>query len=724
VVDARKVGRYAVFIVVYVAAAKLGFRAAFVAEQVSPVWPPTGLALWATLYFGPRVWPAIFLGAAIANVTTHVPILPASVIAAGNTLEAVVGAWLIRRYGDRDRSFDSLRQVVVFILGAAIISTSLAATVGVLTLCIAHLQSWSRFGALWSIWWLGDATGAMLVAPLLLTIPVWSRLTMEGRKIGELAAIEVTAIVLSVLVFAVWSNGVVGHHRLEYLVFPLVMWAGWRFAHPGAAVVSASVSLIAVLGTLQRMGPFSDPMTSPHESITLLQIFTGVIAASGLVFGAAIADRNHAEQLRNADHLLTAILAQEQDLKNAARRILQTVAETLDWDVGLLWRVDDGGGRLELVDSWSRSDRTQPFVEQSRQSRFPAGIGLPGRVWASGEAVWIRDFAVDPNLPRAPSAAQSDLHSGFAFPIMAGTKFLGVTEFFTHQPRALDTSRLTMMAAVGSQIGQFIELRFTQQQATEKEALASDLLERERAARLEAERANRAKDQFLATVSHELRTPLTAILGWSSMLQRGEFDADRAPQIYSRIFRNAQAQAQIVNDLLDVSRIVTGQLRLEWQRTDVCEVARLSVETMRPTALAKGIAFDAEIPDEECAVILGDPARLQQVIWNLLSNAIKFTPSGGRVSLSVRTADHMAVIDVTDTGIGIAPEFLPRLFERFWQADSTSTRVHGGLGLGLALARHIVEIHGGEVKGFSQGEGKGSTFVIQLPLRSDALPAD
>jgi signal transduction histidine kinase len=304
------------------------------------------------------------------------------------------------------------------------------------------------------------------------------------------------------------------------------------------------------------------------------------------------------------------------------------------------------------------------------------------------------------------------LHGGFAFPILAGTTVLGVMEFFTREPTRLDRSLLTLMGAAGSQIGQFIERRRAQQERTA-------LLERERAARLEAENANRSKDQFLATVSHELRTPLTAILGWASMLQAGKFDADRTTQIYDRIFSNAQAQARIVNDLLDMSRIVSGQLRLEWQRANICDVARLSIETIRPTAMAKGIILNVDIPEDACAVY-GDPARLQQVLWNLLSNAIKFTPSGGIVTLAVRVSDSAAAIQVSDTGIGISTASLPRLFERFWQADSSSTRVHGGLGLGLALVRHIVEIHGGEVSASSAGEGLGSTFTVKLPLRARA----
>jgi signal transduction histidine kinase/integral membrane sensor domain MASE1 len=717
-IDARAVAVYVAVGLAYIAAARLGFLAAFVAAQVSPVWPATGLALWAALYVGPRVWPAIWIAAAVANVTTGVPIPAACAIATGNTLEALAGAWLLRRF-DVDRTVDRLRQVVVLIVGCGLGATAISATIGVTTLCAFGLQPWSAFGVLWSTWWLGDGTGVLLVAPLLLTIPLWRRMDLDARDLVELAGLEAIAVVLSILVFAVWPTGAAGHHRLEYLVFPLLMWAGLRYAHPGAALISLTVSCVAIWGTIQGAGPFSDATTSPHDRITMLQIFTGVIATSALVFGAAIFDRHRAEQLRTTDHVLTAILSQDQELKAAASRVLQAVVENLDWDVGILWQVDDGRAALEYVDGWERTDRTRAFVADSQQRRFVVGVGLPGRVWATGAPAWIYDVVDDANFPRAPLAAHAGLHAGVAFPILGSSRVLGVMEFFTHESRRLDPSLLALMTAAGSQIGQFIERRRAQQRLSQSEALASELLERERAARLDAEQANRAKDQFLATVSHELRTPLTAILGWASMLQSGEFDRARMPEIYDRIFRNAQAQAQIVNDLLDVSRIVTGQLRLEWQRIDLYDVVRGSVDTVRPTAVARGVAIECDMPQGHCQVS-GDPARLQQVLWNLLSNAIKFTQAGGRVTITVRSSADSATIDITDTGIGIRPQFLPRLFERFWQADDTSTRVHGGLGLGLALVRHIVEIHGGDVKASSRGEGQGSTFVVRLPVRANS----
>jgi PAS domain S-box-containing protein len=246
------------------------------------------------------------------------------------------------------------------------------------------------------------------------------------------------------------------------------------------------------------------------------------------------------------------------------------------------------------------------------------------------------------------------------------------------------------------------------------------LLSGERIARMDAEAANRSKDQFLATVSHELRTPLTAILGWASMLKTRTFDPQRTQRIYASLERNAHAQAQIVGDLLDVSRIVTGQLRLESETFDVCDVANLSLETIRPTAVAKSVALVSAIAPGPC-LVAGDPARLQQIVWNLLSNAAKFTPAGGTITLRVaREASHV-VVEVADTGIGIAPDLLPRVFDRFWQADGSTTRVHGGLGLGLALVRHLVELHGGEVSARSGGDGHGSTFTVQLPARQEEI---
>lgn len=240
------------------------------------------------------------------------------------------------------------------------------------------------------------------------------------------------------------------------------------------------------------------------------------------------------------------------------------------------------------------------------------------------------------------------------------------------------------------------------------------LLEREQTARLEAEALNRSKDQFLATLSHELRTPLNSIYGWARMLEAGRLDPEAMARATQGILRGAKAQVQLIEDLFDVSRVITGKMHLAVRPLVASDVLEAALDTVRPAALAKGIRLDA-ILDPRVGPILGDPDRLQQIVWNLLSNAVKFTPQGGRVQLVLKDAGSQIEISVSDTGEGIAAEDVAHLFERFRQLDTGSTRRHAGLGIGLALVRHLVELHGGTVAATSPGVGQGSTFSVTLP---------
>jgi PAS domain S-box-containing protein len=248
------------------------------------------------------------------------------------------------------------------------------------------------------------------------------------------------------------------------------------------------------------------------------------------------------------------------------------------------------------------------------------------------------------------------------------------------------------------------------------------LLENAQRARAEAEAASRAKDAFLATVSHELRTPLSPILAWSTMLRQGALDATKAERALETIERCARNQAQLVEDLLDVSRIVAGKLRLAVRPVDLEPVVRAAIDVVRPAAEAKEILLQVVL-DPDGGRVSGDPERLQQVVWNLLSNAVKFTPRGGRVRVVLERVGSHLEIAVSDSGRGIAPDFLPYVFERFRQADGTTTRAHGGLGLGLAIVRHIVELHGGSVHAESPGDDGGAAFTVKLPLLPPARSA-
>jgi PAS domain S-box-containing protein len=268
--------------------------------------------------------------------------------------------------------------------------------------------------------------------------------------------------------------------------------------------------------------------------------------------------------------------------------------------------------------------------------------------------------------------------------------------------------------------GEVVAIVRTVKEITERkqaEARMTELLAREQAARQEAERVNRVKDEFLATLSHELRTPLNAIVGWTHVLRAGGLDASSTARAIETIARNANLQAQLISDILDVSRIIAGKLRLELRATDLTDVVREALETVRPAATAKGIRLESLL-DPAAAEVTGDPNRLQQVAWNLLSNAIKFTPRDGRVRVRLEGSGASVTLAVEDTGPGIDPGFLPHVFERFRQADASSTRPYGGLGLGLAIVRHLVELHGGTVEASNRADGAGAVFIVTLPRRA------
>jgi CheY-like chemotaxis protein len=255
-------------------------------------------------------------------------------------------------------------------------------------------------------------------------------------------------------------------------------------------------------------------------------------------------------------------------------------------------------------------------------------------------------------------------------------------------------------------------LQVTQQQFKKER---EEAFQREHAARSEAERAVRLKDEFFATVSHELRTPLNAILGWSQFLKKDIGDPEKARHAAEVIERNGKLQAKLIADLLDMSRLISGKMRVEFEGIDLSVIIDAAMESISPTAAAKGVRID-RVGERMPQQIAGDPGRIQQVVWNLLSNAVKFTPRGGRVEIEVTALDDHVEIRVSDTGEGITPKVLPNIFDRFRQGDSSITRSHGGLGIGLALVKEIVELHGGRVRATSDGEGKGATFVIELPI--------
>jgi len=421
-----------------------------------------------------------------------------------------------------------------------------------------------------------------------------------------------------------------------------------------------------------------------------------------------ITDRKLTEKRLALQYAVSKILSRSIDFVDGTHDILQTVCESLGWQVGILWSVDYQAGVLRYVDSWyETSIEINEFEAASRKRTFEKGVGLPGRVWSTAKSAWIPNVVRDNNFPRATAAAASGLRAAFGFPILLGEEVVGVMEFFSREIRQPDELLLNIIGNLSSQIGQFHELR----RAEEKLA---QLLVSERSARADSDKANRLKDEFLATLSHELRTPLNAVVGWSRILKSGRLDEESKNHALDVIERNAWAQKQIIEDILDVSRVITGKLQLNFGQVNLTTVAEAALDAVRPAFEAKQISVESEY-QPGVQTIHGDADRLQQVIWNLLSNASKFTPSGGNVRLTITEENGSAQIQVSDSGPGVASDFLPHVFERFTQADGSTTRTHGGLGLGLAIVRHLVELHGGLISVDNAGTG-GAVFTVTLPI--------
>ena len=704
--------------VAYVAAGKLGLHFAVVHASASAVWPATGLAIASLLVLGYRVWPAIFAGAFLVNVTTASSVLPSLGIAAGNTLEGLAGAWLVNRFAGGAAAFDQPRHVFAFAGLAGLGATTLSATLGVASLRLGNEVGPGEQGPVWLTWWLGDAAGALLVTPLIL---LWSRDPDLRRFRGR--ALETAALALVVLLGGlVVFGGVVridgAAAPVDFACIPALLWAAFRFGPRATVTATALLSAVAVAGTLQGHGPFV--VADPNVSLLLLQAFMATIAVTALAVAvsvwqgerAALALRASEEIHRLAERRAvflaeaSAILASSLDPATTLRTVSRLVVPAFaDWCI-----VDlvGAGGALERV-AVSAADPGKERLLGELQTYVPdwASPQPSVQVLLSGQSLLIREVGEE----TLQATARDPRH--LAVMRELGPRSAVVVPLRT---RARTVGAITLVAAESDRRYGDVDVAFAEELGR-RAAVAVDnaaLYAEAQRARTEAEAVNQAKDEFLATLSHELRTPLNAILGWVTMLRGGALDEATAARGLEVIERSTHVQSQLVVDLLDVSRIITGKMTVDRHAVDLERVVATAIDGMRPAAEAKTIEIVADL--QPVAPTLGDPERLQQVVSNLVSNAVKFTGRGGKVAVWLRGGEGAAEIGVRDTGEGISPEFLPHVFDRFRQADSSSTRAHGGLGLGLAIVRHLVELHGGTVLAESAGRGQGATFTVRLPL--------
>ena len=417
------------------------------------------------------------------------------------------------------------------------------------------------------------------------------------------------------------------------------------------------------------------------------------------------------EDLRRL-HEMSLSLTSTLDIESVLREVLREAMAVQGTSLGLLSLCDTERDGLNLK---VHSGFDEEFLKQVEW--VAPGAGACGACYEQRRRIVVEDVEADPIFaPYREAARRAGFRACHSTPLITRNgNIIGVLSVHFRQPHRPSERETRLMDLYARMAADFIENARLHQKMQRELEEREQLLVREQMARAEAESANSLKDEFLATVSHELRTPLTAIMGWSHMLRHGRLDDATMARAIETIERNAKSQAQLVEDVLDVSRVVTGKLRLNIGPVDLASVINAAIDSVQLAADSKGIQLEVTL-DPSARHVSGDSGRLQQVVWNLLSNAIKFTPAGGRVHVQLEREDSNVQIRVSDTGCGISSDFLPFIFDRFRQADGTSTRRHGGLGLGLAIVRHLVELHGGTVQAHSTGEGCGSAFTIRLPL--------
>ena len=668
---------------VYFVVAKLSLLLAIPPGYATAVWPPSGIALAAMLLWGTRLWPGIWLGAALTNFTVEGSPLLAVLIATGNTLEGVVGATLIRRFiGSRDY-FESGDNVVKFVVLTAL-SATIAAAVGVISLSLFKALPWSHFVANAWTWWQGDASGMIIVAPLIASWAVrsWPRWSLP-------TAIEAGSLVSALALVTFIIFGSAPPFPLAFMTLPFIIWAAIRFGQREVMTVTAMVCAIAIWYTIQGRGPFG--LGSSNVSLLILVAYTSTLVLTGLVLSGAIGARGRAiAELRKGKELLEqrveertlevevsnqtlrAELAehtrQEEILRQSEERFRLLVDGVKDYAIFML----DSGGHIV---SWNTG------AEHIKGYKASEIIGKHFSVFYPAEDIARKWPEHELTVARAEGRFEDE---GWRLR-KDGSRFWAnviIAALYDNEHRVRGFAKVTRDLSVRRRI----------------EAL---------------EESERQMNEFLAMLAHELRNPLASIVN-ALGLMRSKPGEDQA-EFRAVLERQTALLARIVDDLLDVSRITRGKISLKREILDMNRMITRTLASCRPLIDAHRHALELRLPDEELPVD-GDSTRLSQVVFNLISNAVKYTPDGGRITIAVKREDGEAVLRVHDTGIGIAPALLPKVFDLFVQGDRSLDRTEGGLGIGLTVVRRLIEMHGGSVSAASSGHGEGSEFVVRLPL--------
>lgn len=668
----------------------------------SPIFPAAGLALAGLLVFGVRLWPAIVVGRWVVFLLlpSGLPWWGPLLVSLGTAGSAVAGALLLTRVVRIDLALTRLRDVLYLIsIGGAltpIVGTAVATGVG---LMVGH----SAEGILvtGATWWAGNLMGVLLVTPLVLSWAFGERVSRRWQTWTHLAVALVVASGISGYIFCTMPASAAEAKLTSlnsifriWLILPAVLWASMIMGVRGATVAGFLVSVIAVIGTTSGHGTFRG-FLDPMMRMVTLQQYVATTMATALVMAVVTDERKGKAAISAA---LADLRGAHAELEKAHGRIGESDARFRQIAEGIshIFWICNLEGRMLYA---------SPAAERL--------FGVPVETWYRTVGAWA-GRVLEEDRARAVGAWVDwlkDPNRAFVnnYRVVAAD---GSVRWLTERAQVVDAGNgQRRVAGISEDITarQIAEMERGRLEVERERSLTG-----ERAARVELERANRVKDEFLATLSHELRTPLNAIVGWSQLLLASPGELTTVKEGLEVIERNAEAQAHLIEDLLDMSRIASGKVRLEFKDVGAVGLMRGTLDAVRTMAAGKGVALAEELPAYECFVH-GDAGRLRQVLTNLLTNAVKFTPASGRVRVRVECGTQWVRWVVEDTGQGIAEEFLPHVFERFRQADASTTRRHGGLGLGLAIVKQLVDLHGGVVTAESAGVGKGARFSVELP---------
>jgi PAS domain S-box-containing protein len=673
--DARRASSLATLAavaVVYVVAGKVGLHFASVHAAASPVWPPAGIALAALLVLGRGLWPAILVGAFVVNVTAAgAAATTAAAIAAGNTLEAVLGAAFVRRFAGGLAFVDRPGPFFAFAALAGFLATTVSPSVGVTALAATGQALWIDYRSIWLTWWLGDAAGVLVVTPFLV---LWTRdpeLASLRSRVSESMLLLVAVVATGLLVFGGILPPPAQRAPVAFVCLPPLLWAALRFGSREVSALVVLLSGIAVAGTLAGHGSFA--RVSRNESLVLLQGFLATLSVTMLPVAAVVRERQRAlgaahdgaEQLRVA--------------MEAARM------GTWEWAIAT--------GRVH----WS------PALE--------AMHGLARGAFAGTYEAFQADVHPDDRV-RVETAIRASLTSGQHRVEYRIVRPDGAVRWVE--------GRGEVFRDAAGQPQRMLGVCLDVTERKEAEAERGRLLEEAQAARERAERASRAREEFLAMLGHELRNPLGAIGTAAHVLGRVDAADPRAVEARAIVQRGVHHLTRLVDDLLDVSRAISGKIVLDRRPLDLAETTRRAVAALERAGRLAAHRVGVEAAP---AWVAADAVRLEQVLTNLVDNAVKYTPPGGAIRIAVRREDGHAVLEVEDTGVGMAADLVPRVFDLFVQGDHTLDRAAGGLGLGLTLVRRIVALHDGAVEAASEGPGRGSRFTVRLPAVPEPAPA-